>query len=193
METVLLRDLIAGDWDTPALIKAGADRDQAAWDELVRRHAGLINRVIRHYRLSTADTEDVTQTVWLRLVESLDGIRVPAALPGWLATTTQRECLRCLRLAARGPVAHPVEPVTDPKFDEIVLAAERRHALRAAVAELPPHQRRLVTLLAADPPYSYAEISRILDIPIGSIGPTRARILTGLRATAALRPYLEPA
>jgi DNA-directed RNA polymerase specialized sigma24 family protein len=63
--------------------------------------------------------------------------------------------------------------------------------LRRALAELPAHQRELLLMLAADPPYSYAEVSKILDIPIGSIGPTRGRILARLRETTVIRTYLE--
>ncbi len=64
--------------------------------------------------------------------------------------------------------------------------------LREGLAELSPHQRELLRLLAADPPVAYAEISSRLGIRIGSIGPTRSRILGKLRASGAVRAYLEP-
>jgi RNA polymerase sigma factor (sigma-70 family) len=185
------------EWDLPTLVKrAGAGRDEEAWNELVRRFAGLVAFVIRHYRLSAADTQDVSQLVWLRLVEHLGQIREPQALPGWLATTTRHECERHLRMNARNV---PVDPHTmrqvdgdaGPSTDELLLAAERRQVLLDGLGELAPQHRDLLTMLTADPPYAYAEISRLLGIPIGSIGPTRSRVLDKLRDTGAVRAYLK--
>jgi RNA polymerase sigma factor (sigma-70 family) len=184
------------DWDLPALLKASADHDEHAWNELVRRFAGLVAFVIRHYRLSTADTQDVSQLVWLRLIEHLERIREPAALPGWLATTTRHECERYLRVNGRSVAVDPLsmrsaERTDDPEVDELLLAAERRQVLLDALDQLAPHHRELLLMLVADPPYAYAEISRILGIPIGSIGPTRSRVLDKLRDTDAVRAYLD--
>jgi RNA polymerase sigma factor (sigma-70 family) len=184
------------DWELPDLVKASIDHDQDAWNELVRRFAGLVTFVIRHYRLSAADTQDVSQLVWLRLVEHLAQIREPAALPSWLATTTRHECERYLRVNGRSVAMDPVtmrlaDRSGGPEVDELLLVAERRQVLLDGLAELAPHQRELLMMLTADPPFSYAEISRILDIPIGSIGPTRSRVLDKLRDTGAVRAYLE--
>jgi DNA-directed RNA polymerase specialized sigma24 family protein len=108
----------------------------------------------RSYRLGDADTEDVGQSVWLQLVDQLDRIRDPAALPGWLATTTRRECLRVLG-AARGPLAAGYalnfETIPDEQAgtaEEELLAAERHAALREAFLDLPPSGQRLILLLA---------------------------------------------
>jgi RNA polymerase sigma factor (sigma-70 family) len=185
------------DWDLPTLVRqAGGARNEDAWNELVRRFAGLVAFVIRHYRLSAADTQDVSQLVWLRLVEHLGQLREPDALPGWLATTTRHECERYLRLNARNVAMDPltmrlVDRADGPEIDELLLAAERRQALLDGLGELTPQQRELLVMLTADPPYAYAEISRILGIPIGSIGPTRSRVLDKLRDTGAVRAYLE--
>ena len=78
--------------------------DKQAWDDLVERYAPLVWSICRRHQLSDTDVGDVHQSVWLQLVSQLDKIRDPAALPGWLATTTRRECGRVLR-AARGPLA----------------------------------------------------------------------------------------
>ncbi len=83
--------------DLTALVIRARNGDQQAWDDLVERYAPLIWSICRRYRLGRADTDDVGQSVWLRLVEQLASLREPAALPGWLATTTQRECGRVLR------------------------------------------------------------------------------------------------
>ena len=192
-------DDMAGDmreWDLPALVKASVDHDEQAWDELVRRFAGLVAYVIRHYRLSAADAQDVSQLVWLRLVEHLGEIREPAALPGWLSTTTRHECERHLRVNGRSVATDPLtmratEPDGGPAIDEVLLAAERRQVLLDGLDQLPGHHRELLLMLTADPPYAYADISRILGIPIGSIGPTRSRALGKLRETDAVRAYLD--
>src|ERR1700724_1128621 len=75
---------------TDLVMRAGKG-DQQAWDALVERYSPLIWSICRRYRLSDADAEDVGQAVWLHLVDQLDSLRDPAALPGWLSTTTRRE------------------------------------------------------------------------------------------------------
>src|SRR6202035_749098 len=77
------------------------DGDQEAWDEVVERYSPLVWSICVRDRLSRQDTDDVGQSVWLLLVEQIGRLREPAALPGWLATTTRRECLRILRAARR--------------------------------------------------------------------------------------------
>src|SRR5215468_5692410 len=79
------------------LVTRARNGDRQAWDALVERYAPLIWSICRRHRLGAADAGDVSQSVWLRLVGQLDSIRDPAALPGWLATTTQRECRRVVR------------------------------------------------------------------------------------------------
>jgi RNA polymerase sigma factor (sigma-70 family) len=128
-------------------------------------------------------------------VEHLGQIREPSALPGWLATTTRHECERYLRINGRSVAVDPQTLREDDRaeawnVDDLLLAAERRQVLLDGLAQLAPQHRELLLLLAADPPYAYAEISRILGIPIGSIGPTRSRVLGKLRDTDAIRAYL---
>jgi RNA polymerase sigma factor (sigma-70 family) len=166
--------------------------DKQAWDALVERYAPLIWSICRSHRLGAADAEDVGQSVWLHLVEDLDKIRVPAALPGWLTTATRRECLRVLR-AARGPLAAgyalDAEILPDEQAgtaEHELLADERNAALREALQDLPPGGQRLILLLIEDPPVPYAEISARLGIPVGSIGPTRRRCLAKLRDHPAI-------
>jgi len=182
-------------WTLTALVGAAADHDDEAWNELVRRFAGLVAGTVRRYRLSAADAQDVSQFVWLRLIEHLGTLRVPEALPGWLATTTRHECERHLRVRGRSVTIDPIllEPFErgdDLAVDDSLLAAERRRALLEGLAELTGHQRDLLLMLSADPPYAYAEISQTLNIPVGSIGPTRSRILARLRETAPVKAYL---
>lgn len=160
--------------------------DQAAWDALVDRFSSLLWGVARGHRLDTATAGDVVQTTWLKLVENLDRIREPAALPGWLSTTARRECLRVLRLQGRAQPTDTddllmVEADDDP-VDAGVLTEERDRRLWAAFERLGDRCRRLLRALMADPPPAYEEVSEALDMPVGSIGPTRGRCLDKLRA-----------
>ena len=174
------------------LVTCARDGDVRAWDALVERYSPLIWSICRRYRLDRADADDVGQSVWLHLVNQLGKIREPAALAGWLATTTRRECGRLVR-AAQGPhatvCALNVETMADGQADaaeQDLLAAERHAALRQAFADLPPHGQRLIAMLAADPPVPYAEISARLGIAVGSIGPTRRRCLDKMRRHPAI-------
>jgi RNA polymerase sigma factor (sigma-70 family) len=175
-----------------ALVTRAAGFDQEAWDELVERYAPLVWAICVRYRLSRHDAEDVGQSVWLRLAEQIGNLREPAALPGWLATTTRHECLRVVRIAGRYELSgdEPAE-VSDTGIEEMIIIAERNAALRAAFAELPPPCRRLLTLLAEDPPLSYDEISAILQVKKGSIGPQRARCLDRLRRSPHLAAFIR--
>ena len=171
------------------LVTRARDGDKDAWDELVERYAPLVWSVCRRYRLAQADTDDVGQSVWLRLIEHLPGLREAAALPGWIATTTQRECYRLLRASSRVEPVDPAESnevVEQAVAEEEVLRHERGQVIRAAFRELSERCQALLRLLTRDPPTAYDEISRLLHIPVGSIGPNRARCLDRLRRTPAL-------
>ena len=179
------------------LVARARSGDRQAWDALVERYAPLIWSICRKHRLGQADADDVGQSVWLRLLDQLDRVREPAALPGWLSTTTRRECLRVLS-AAQGPhatiYALDVESLPDQRAgtaDQELLAAERHAALRAAFTQLPPNGQQLLALLTADPPMPYADISAQLGIPVGSIGPTRSRYLDKIRRHPAIAALIN--
>ncbi|WP_410790651.1 RNA polymerase sigma factor [Kribbella sp. C-35] len=182
-----------------ALVAAAADGDQQAWSELVSRYAPLLVSVIRRFRLTPSETEDVAQTVWLRLVGHLDSLQEPRAMPGWIVTTARREALRYLSSGRR---LQPNDPL-DPEFQAIaadldepeegLFRAERHEVLLAGLAELPRRQRELLLLLLEDPRPSYVEITERTGIPAGSIGPTRARALERLRSSPRVRAYVESA
>jgi RNA polymerase sigma factor (sigma-70 family) len=185
-----------GDLPIADLVASAQDGDQQAWDTLVDRYAPLVWSICRRYRLSRADAEDVGQDVWLQLVAHLGTIRDPAALPGWLATTTARQSARAARAAQRlhaGPAPEPGD-LPDPAAataEQELLQAERHAALRQALADLPPPCQRLLALLLEDPQPSYAAISAQLGIPAGSIGPTRARCLHKLRHHPAIAALID--
>jgi RNA polymerase sigma factor (sigma-70 family) len=183
-----------------ALVELATAGDGSAWEAIVDRYAPLVWSIARRHGLAGADADDVGQTVWLRLLEALPSLRERAALPGWLATTTRRECLRLVtgkrgrqRLELLGDVeAVSVEDATDA-IDDLVLAAERQAVLTEAFATLPREHRELMRLLLHDPPLPYVEIGRRLGIPVGSIGPTRRRCIDKLRRDPALAALDAPA
>jgi RNA polymerase sigma factor (sigma-70 family) len=177
------------------LVARARNGDRQAWNMMIERYAPLIWSICRRYRLSDADAADVGQSVWLCLLDHLDGLRDPAALPGWLATTTRHECGRVLREAGRPSMSGyelDADMLPDPQaaaVDQELLETERHAALREAFAILPPSGQQLIAALIADPPVPYTEISARLGVPVGSIGPTRRRCLEKLRrhpAVAAL-------
>ena len=173
------------------LVTCARNGEKQAWDAIVERYSPLIWSICRRYGLGRTDTEDVGQAVWLHLVGHLGNLREPAALPGWLATTARRECLRVLR-AGRPLAAGCVldaETLPDDQAgtaEQELLAAERQAVLREAFLDLPPCGQRLIALLLEDPPLPYAEISVRLGIPIGSIGPNRRRYLDKMRRHPAI-------
>src|SRR5215813_1174673 len=129
------------DQSVVTLLIRARDGDERAWAALVERYAPLIWSLCRRYRLDTTDTADVGQNVWLLLVNQLSKIRDPAALPGWLATTTRRECTRVLNKAQVPHVARhepDAENIPDGQAETIeqgLLAAERHAALRQAFTD----------------------------------------------------------
>jgi RNA polymerase sigma factor (sigma-70 family) len=173
----------------PGLVADASAGDPAAWERLYPAVAGWVTAVAAGLGLAREDTADVNQVVCLRLVSHLDRLHEPAALRGWVVTVARHECYRVLRQRHRrtvdlGPLADPTTDVVDrfaPTADERLLRAERQRELRAAVGQLSADCQRLLRLLSADPPLSYADVAGVLGRPIGAIGPTRQRCLTRLR------------
>lgn len=189
----------ASDGGLTALVTSAAAGDTRAWNALVERYAPLVHATCRRWRLDTADAADVSQTVWLRLVENLGRLREPQALPGWLRTTTVRECTRLYHARRRerpddlaGYLDRSPDDGSGP-VDERLIDDERDAALRAALAELPERCQRLLGLLMRDPPTPYTDISAQLGMPCGAIGPNRARCLNRLRRSPTLRALLADA
>jgi RNA polymerase sigma factor (sigma-70 family) len=176
-----------------SLVQRARGGDVNAWNALVDRFAGLVWGVARRHRLSPLDAADVSQTTWLRLVEHLDRIEDPERVGGWLATTARHEALRVLRISDRQlPSAHEdfidlLAAEDDEPVDANLLAEERDRALWQLVESLPPRCQLLLSVLTAESRLSYVEIGQALDMPTGSIGPTRARCLEHLRRLAANR------
>ena len=175
------------------LVKAAAQGDEAAWRVLVERFSSLVWAVARSFRLSTADASDVYQTVWLRFAEHLGRIQNPEQVGAWLATTARRESIRVVRSRGRST---PMEdaaladlvPPNEASPELAVLDAEqarletdRTKQMWTAFRDLPARCQQLLRILMASHRPSYVEAAAALDVPVGSIGPTRARCLRQLR------------
>jgi RNA polymerase sigma factor (sigma-70 family) len=169
------------------LLRIGEGQDPAAWEEIVRRYGKLVSATVRSFRLQKDDALDAVQTTWLRLAENAHRVRLPDRLGGWLATTARRECLNILHEAKPTPDLIDVEldTVADPSVspEQRVIAADTALTLWKLVGELPPRRRTLLRALFSDNPWPYAEVARVAGIPLGAIGPTRARALRQLRDT----------
>lgn len=167
------------------LLRRAAAGSQAAWKALHERYGRLVVRAARRTGLNERDAADAAQVTWMRLFQHVSAIRDPERLPGWLATTARRESIRISMRAARLPLddgAHDVEALgTAVAADAAVLERESVEALERAVESLPDRYRVLLRLLLSDEGLSYAEISRRLKLPVGSIGPMRGRGLELLR------------
>ena len=123
------------------------------------------------FKLTESDAADVVQTTWLRLLEHIDRIQYPDRVGSWLAATARNECLRSLAahkrvvLRPRGRRTRRCAVAHEPEIDERLLADERAQVVRDALSRLPRRWQRLLEMLMADPPASYAEISDQLELP----------------------------
>lgn len=172
-----------------ALITACRHGDEAAWDVLVTRYERLIFTVARRTGLDDEQAADVLQRVFMILIERIATINSPQRLSAWLAATTRREAWRLRRqermlLSVDEAEAQQLAALEDNAAlpDEVVTQLEEQHEVMRALQRMEPRCRRLLTLLFLTPdPPSYADIAARLDMPVGAIGPTRARCLDKLR------------
>jgi len=175
--------------DVAVLVRAAAAGDERAWSALVDRFSKLVWAIARNHRLGADDAAEVSQTTWLRLAEHIDRLQDPSKVGGWLATTARHESLRVLRGAGRqipmgDDMPEPDRPA--PSIDEELLRNERDRMLWQAFSRLPARDQALLRLLISDPMPSYDEIGAAMGMPVGSVGPTRARCLERLRREAAV-------
>ena len=176
------------------VVAAAAAGDEQAWALLQERYATRVRSVARTYRLTPHDIDDVAQTTWLRLLENIGNLRNADGVGAWLETTARRECLAVLRQRKRErPTddAYLTDQPCEPVAEQRLVAAERSKALAERLAQLPLRQRRVLAALLAEPAPAYSDIATSLEIPVGSIGPTRARSLERLRRDRRLTRSLQ--
>jgi RNA polymerase sigma factor (sigma-70 family) len=181
--------------DLLELVAAARRGDSWAWTALVRRFQGRLRGVARSYRLPPADVDDVVQEVWVDLLSDIHRIREPAAIAAWLITTTRRRSMRVLQARMRGAddlTAGDVGEAPQQAGPEAsALAGERRSVLGEALATLPERHRRIMVLMLAEPTLDYEGVGKALGVPVGSIGPIRARCLTRLSRDPRLRALCD--
>jgi len=175
---------------------AGCRRgDQQAWAELITRYRRLIYAVPFKHHLSAEDAADVFQTVCAILLEHLPSLKDHSRLSAWLITTTSRECWKLLRERKRVTQPPEADPEGDATFDpvdrqplpeEAVRRLEEQHLVRRALDRLDDRCRQLLHYIFYERrTVSYRDISRSLQMPESSIGPTRARCLAKLKKVLA--------
>jgi RNA polymerase sigma factor (sigma-70 family) len=170
-------------------MNAARSGHEEALAEIVTELTPLLWQVARAAGLSSGDAEDVLQTVWLRLLSHLDGIRSPASLTSWLVITTKREAWR-VRATVRRHVPADQDwlaalPDQGPGSEDQVIVDDQRRALWAAIGRLDRRCQELLRIIAFVPRPDYAAVAAKLGMRPGSVGPTRGRCLAKLRALLA--------
>ena len=159
--------------------------DHDALAEAVRELNPLLWHVARAQGLPAEDAADVVQTAWLELVKRLDQIHSHEALTAWLVTVTRREAWHVRsRLRRRGEeAADVIEDVPDagPDVPDALADHERQRVLWRHLSRLSERCRTLLRIIAFVDRPDYAVVAEALDMPRGSIGPTRGRCLAKLR------------
>ena len=169
------------------LVAGAADRDQNAWAELVAMFSPMMRSIAAGFRRTGDEGADAAQTTWMQLLVHVRRIREPDRIAGWLAITMRHECGRIVRRRGREQVLDDwmVGSADDGELVAGLLRDERNQTLWRVVDRLPAHQRRLVLALSHDSEPSYKAVAAAMSIPVGSIGPTRARALCRLREMLA--------
>jgi RNA polymerase sigma factor (sigma-70 family) len=175
-----------------SLVSAAKSGDNLAWSRLVGRFDQMLRSVARSYRLSSQDVDDAVQATWVQLYEHVESVRDTSAVAAWLATTVRRQSLHILQRRVREHLTDEPELMVADEAraaDEALIEGERRLVLTRALSTLPDRQRKLMTLIASERAPDYKEIGAALGMPVGSIGPTRARCMARLQLHSELREY----
>lgn len=163
--------------------------DDSGLDDLVRLLSPVLWQVVRAYGLDRDLAEDVVQTTWLRLVRHRTRLADAQAVGAWLTTTARREAARVAERSRRdAPMAQedlPTRPGSSASAEAEALANGEADRLWGAVRLLSERCRQLLRVIAFSERPQYADLATELNMPIGSIGPTRGRCLDKLRSLVA--------
>jgi RNA polymerase sigma factor (sigma-70 family) len=178
-----LQSLLVTREEAARLVREARAGNADAWAQLVGAYERLVLAIAFNFRLGRADAEDVLQTVFFRLAQHLDRIRDPASVGSWVASVARNECVALVRRPQEVSIIDAIDDFgTVASPEEAVIAGERSVELWKAFGALSPECQALLTLLVlTEPQPSYEDISVALDVPIGSIGPTRRRCLDRLK------------
>jgi RNA polymerase sigma factor (sigma-70 family) len=180
--------------DFSSVVRAASANDQRAWDQIVRTFTPLVRGIARRHRLGSADQDEVLQRTWIALVRSIGRLQDPNSIGAWLATTARRESLRVLGESTRLVLVDELPERASTEADDVVaglIEDERRATLRAVADEMPARQRALVEALTSETEKSYEQLSAELDMPLGSIGPTRQRCVARMRRDPRIQGLLD--
>jgi RNA polymerase sigma factor (sigma-70 family) len=181
---------------TPAeledLVARAREGDESAWEALVRGTSNAVYRGLAAFNVPNEVREELYHETYIKLVEHIDSIEHPAALPAWLITTARRQALQYVRTRQRlVPVADMPVEIDHAGLDDALLDSELKVAVARAFRRLSEACQTLLRLVTMSPPLSYAEVAEILGKPIGDIGPSRMRCLQKLRLTPELVPFSD--
>jgi RNA polymerase sigma factor (sigma-70 family) len=177
-----------------ALVTLAARGCPVAWQELVARFDGMLRSIAHRFRLNGSDAADVAQVTWLQLHRSIDRVREPERICGWLARTARHECLRAVRRRERPVDPADIEPprsapTSGPDPVERLIGQEEQVAVDVALQRQSPRCRELLHHLLWDE-HGYEQIAREMAMPVGSIGPTRQRCLASLAREPEISAHL---
>src|SRR4051794_37600309 len=178
--------------DTPTvsdLVERCQQGDAHAFDVLYQTFNPLVRACGRRFRLSPADVDDVVQQVWLAFWQSAGRLKQPDRVAPWLWVTAANECRRRLRCGRRELVADRLPDAPAPveaQPDIRALHAADRALVESILRMVGPDERYLIILLTAERRPDYRAIAARVQRPVGSIGPSRARILSKLRRAMEL-------
>jgi RNA polymerase sigma factor (sigma-70 family) len=167
------------------LIRACRAGDARAWERLLDKYERLVFSISLNYGLTTDDAADVTQITFTILLQNLNTLPDEIRLSSWLATVARRHTWRLVARNRREAVNPGEDLARNEALGGIVDNRERRELaewLYQGLSLLDERCRRLLLALYFDAEQpSYAQIADHLKIPIGSVGPTRARCLEQMR------------
>ncbi|MCK4304798.1 MAG: sigma-70 family RNA polymerase sigma factor [Candidatus Eisenbacteria sp.] len=176
--------------DRIPLVQGLLCRDERAWRQFIRDYSGLIYAVATEFHLKGADRDDLFQNTCLAAVRAIDTLRDPSMLSLWIYRIARNRAIDALRRrrpevsleqldgAARSSAAMQENPSIVDELERLEDVAR----LRDALDRLDDRCRRLVRILyLTDPRPSYADVACREKMPMGSIGPTRARCLKKMR------------
>ncbi|MCX7681857.1 MAG: sigma-70 family RNA polymerase sigma factor [Anaerolineae bacterium] len=173
------------EWDDAALMQACVAGDEQAWAVLLERYGRLIYTIPLRFGLPRSVADEIFQDVCLLLLEGRDNLRDYRRVRAWLVTVTRRLCIRRLRQQDRELVAELPEEMEDSAESAVesdLTAIEEEYLVHQALERLSTLCQELIrALFFESPPRSYDAIAKALDIPVGSVGPTRIRCLEKLR------------
>ena len=175
------------------LIAHCLQRDNLAWEVLVTRYERLVYAIPRKFGLSAPECDDVFQATYLALLKELPKLRHPEAIASWLTVTARRETWR-IRWHKENQHSDSADPIPlletlaedDENPDNQLEKHEQLQQLLSAVQKLGERCQALIQLLYLNPePSAYEQVAQQLGLPLGAIGPNRARCLQKLRQLLA--------